>query len=83
LWLTDQPDALSSAVILEQCGDPAVAVPAVLRCQADDLLGEGIFVIGNLELATLRGPWLFQDVTGGAFTCLQSFPDMFNTLAAA
>lgn len=82
------PDAFNSLVVdapprcVEQCRDPAVTVPAVLGCQVDDLPGEIILVIWNIELATLRGPWLSQDSTGGTFTDPQSLPYVFNALAA-
>lgn len=67
------PDALypvganAPACILEQPGDPPIAVAAIVGCQCNDCSCQPIFVRTNNRCVTLRTEWLTDEPAGVAF----------------
>ena len=82
------PDPLNSLVVdvptksAEQRGDPAIAIPAILGGQVDDIPGQPFLISGWLQLSTLCCTWLIEDLAGSTLCNAESSPDVIDALSA-
>ena len=70
LTLPDAPNALEvhmPTFSLKQGSNPAIAITAILRRQADDGLSQSVLVIQDYGLASLRRAMLTKNPTGAPF----------------
>ena len=67
---------------VQQCLDPAIAVPAVLRCQRDNGLRQRIFISTDNGGVTLRSAGLTDDPAGMTLRETKLPPNAFNGLPA-
>jgi hypothetical protein len=71
------------ACLVEQLGDPAIAIAAVLDRKSQDGLSQCVFISSNNQVVTLGAPWLANEPAGMTLGELILLPNARNRLPAS
>ena len=67
------------SLITQQGHNPTVSITAILQGKTGHVFNQPGLIIGNLDLTTLSGPGLLQDLTGPPLGTPHPFNDMLNS----